>query len=425
MTAPTPPMSPTPPIPSLAGADWLRDPAVGRVFRVLSGGGAEARVIGGAVRNAILGRPVADVDFGTTLTPDAVAGRAAAAGVKAAPTGVEHGTLTLVVDGRPFQVTTLREDVETDGRHAVVRFGSDWEADARRRDFTVNALSVDADGTVHDPVGGYGDIVAGRIRFIGDPERRIAEDKLRILRFFRFYAEHGRGEIDAAGLAATINARNAVRDLSAERVGQEMRRLVVAPRAAEAVRLMQEAGVLPIVLAGIGYLGPFARLVRFEAGLSQAASAPRRLAALACRIAEDAARIAERLRLSNAERDRITAAVAAAGDMTPPPADARGARRLLYRHGAEAYRDGVALAFAWSDAASDDPAWRERATLPDRWTAPRFPLSGRDAVAAGVPAGPAVGAALAAVEAWWVAEDFGPDAAALRRRLRQVAAEGQ
>ncbi len=411
-------------LPNLVGAAWLAVPAVQRVFAVLIGDGGEARIIGGAVRNALMGLPVGEIDFGTTATPDAVAARAAAAGIKVAPTGIEHGTLTLVVDGRPFEVTTLREDIETDGRHAVVRFGSDWEADARRRDFTVNALSVDADGTVHDPVGGYGDIVAGRIRFIGDPDRRIAEDRLRILRFFRFHAEVGQGDLDADGLAAVTRARNGLRQLSAERIGQEMRRLVVAPRAVEAVTLMQEAGVLPIVLAGIGYLAAFARLTRFEAAVGWTAAVPVRLAALACRIEEDVQRVTERLRLANAERDRMLRGLAAARALTPL-SDERGARRALYRHGAEAYRDGIALAFAWSEAAVDDPPWRALAGLPDRWTAPRFPLTGRDVVAGGRAPGPTVGAMLAAVEAWWIEQDFAPDEAALRQRLQQLIAAAQ
>ncbi len=408
--------------PGIAGAAWLAAPAVRRVFAVLTGGGEEARVVGGAVRNALMGLPVGEIDFGTTATPATVAARAGAAGIKVAPTGVAHGTLTLIVGGRPFEVTTLREDIETDGRHAVVRFGSDWEADARRRDFTVNALSVDADGTVYDPVGGYGDIRARRIRFIGDPDRRIAEDRLRILRFFRFHADYGKGEIDVDGLAAVTRARDGLRDLSAERIGQEMRRLVVAARAVEAVTLMQEAGILPIVLAGIGYLAAFARLVRFEAAVGSAPAAPLRLAALACRIEEDVQRVTERLRLSNAERDRMSKALVAAGDLMPPP-DRRGARRLLYRHREEAYRDGVALAFAWGEAAVADPAWRALADLPAQWTAPTFPLGGRDVVAAGRRPGPGVGAMLAAVEAWWIEQDFAPDEAQLRRRLQQVMAE--
>ncbi len=409
-------------LPDLAGAGWLTAPAVKRVFAVLTDEGAEARIIGGAVRNALMGVPVGEIDFGTTATPEVVAALAEAAGIKVAPTGIEHGTLTLVVGGRPFEVTTLREDIETDGRHAVVRFGTDWEADARRRDFTVNALSVDADGTVHDPVGGYGDILAGRIRFIGDADQRIAEDRLRILRFFRFHAEVGKSDLDSDGFAAVMRARDGLRQLSAERIGQEMRRLVVAPRAVEAVSLMQEAGVLPVVLAGIGYLAAFARLVTFEAAVGVTASAPLRLAALACRIEEDVQRVTGRLRLANAERDRMLRALTAARAISPLMSE-RGARRILYRHGGEAYRDGVALAIAWGAAATDDPRIADLAKLADRWPMPTFPLSGRDVVAGGRGPGPAVGALLAAVEAWWIEEDFAPDEAALRRRLQQLMVE--
>ncbi|MEJ0097429.1 MAG: hypothetical protein WDM84_05150 [Bauldia sp.] len=194
--------------------------------------------------------------------------------------------MTLVIDGAGFEVTTLRQDIETDGRHAIVRFGRDWDADARRRDFTVNALFADRAGVVHDPVGGYPDILARRIRFIGDPARRIEEDRLRILRFFRFHAQYGEGEIDAAGLSAAMRARDGLRELSAERIGQEMRRISIAPRAAETVATMQEAGVLPVVLGGIAYLAQFAAAVRFEAEAGAAAAVPPRLAALACRIEE-------------------------------------------------------------------------------------------------------------------------------------------
>jgi poly(A) polymerase len=410
--------------PNLGREGWLQAESVRRIFAALTAEGGVARVIGGAVRNAFMGIPVADVDFATTATPEEVARLAAAAHLKVVPTGAEHGTLTLIHHGRPFEVTTLREDVATDGRHAKVRFGSDWALDAERRDFTVNALSVDADGVVHDPVGGYEDIVHGRIRFIGNADKRIAEDRLRILRFFRFNAELGRPPVDEPGLAAVTRARNAIRDLSAERVGQEMRRLVVAPRAAEMAALMQETGVLPIVLGGVGYTATLARLAAFEQAAKIAASAPLGLAALACRIEEDALRVATRLRLSNAERDRMLAMLAAARALRQPP-DAHGARVALYRHGEAAYRDGVALAAAWSADQSDVREWRELAGLPDRWTAPAFPLSGRDVLGQGGEPSPAVGTMLRAVEAWWIERDFAPDETALRKRLQQVMAEQQ
>jgi poly(A) polymerase len=409
-------------LPNFAGAGWLTAPPVRRIFVVLEGGGEEVRVVGGAVRNALMGKPVGEIDFGTTAPPDKIAALAGTAGIKAVPTGVDHGTITLVVEGIGFQVTTLRQDVETDGRHAVVRFGRDWLADARRRDFTVNALSVDSRGQVHDPVGGYSDLVARRIRFIGDPDQRIAEDRLRILRLFRFHAEYGDGEVDQAGLAAAMRARDGLRELSAERIGQEMRRIVLAPRAAEIVALMQESGILPIVLGGIGYLAEFARVVSVEVAAGATPSAATRLAALACRVEEDVARVSARLRLANVERDRMSVALDVARGFTPFP-DARAARRLLYRARAQAFRDAVAYAFAWS-MTPPGPAWRELYHLPDRWTPPIFPLGGRDIIGGAV-RGPAVGELLRAVEAWWIEQDFVPDEMALRARLQQMIAAQQ
>ena len=407
-------------LPDLTGADWLSAPAVRTVFGILDEGGEPARIVGGAVRNALAGMPVSDIDFATPLLPEEVARRAGEAGVKAVPTGIEHGTVTLVVHGVGFQVTTLREDVETDGRHAVVRFGRDWEADARRRDFTVNALSIDAVGTVHDPLGGYPDIVARRIRFIGDPGQRIAEDRLRILRFFRFNAEFGVGAFDPEGLSASIRARDGLRRLSAERVGQEMRRLVVASRAAETAGVMQDSGILGIVLRGVAYLGPFARLTGFlpEAGVAL------RLAGLGCRVEEDAERLARLLRLANVERDAMLAAVVAARKL-PRSLALPEARRCLYHLGAQTWRDAVVLAFAWNGDASTEFAWRDLYHLPDRWQPPRFPLSGTDALGAGAIRGPAVGTVLKAVEAWWIDRDFAPDEKALRNRLQQMVAAAQ
>ncbi len=411
-------------LPSFAGADWLATEKVQRIFDALEAKGDALRIVGGAVRNALLGRPVGEIDFGTTATPDQVVALASAAGLKTVPTGIEHGTLTIVVDGRGYEVTTLREDIETDGRHAVVRFGRDWTADAERRDFTINALSVDRSGVVHDPVGGYADILARRVRFIGDADIRIAEDRLRILRFFRFSAEYGEGPLDPAGLAAAIRARESLRELSAERVGNEMRRIVVAARAAEIVVAMQDTGILGVVLAGVGYVGVFGRLVRFERMVEAPSATALRLAALACRIEEDVERLTQRLRLTNAERDRILAALAARAAFRPLP-DASTARAALYRLRENAWRDGLSLAFAEGSDSAENDAWQVLHSLPDRWSIPRFPLSGRDIVGPGVPPGPAVGAALRAVEAWWIGEDFSPDARALRAKLQQVMASAQ
>lgn len=405
----------------LAGAAWLICEPVRKIFGILDRDGEEARIVGGAVRNALMGLPITDLDFATTATPDIVAARAAAAGMKVVPTGAEHGTLTLVADHRPFEVTTLRADIETDGRHAVVRFGRDWDEDARRRDFTMNALSVGADGVVHDPVGGISDIRAGRVRFIGAAATRIAEDRLRILRFFRFHAQYGAGDLDPAGLAASIRARGGLRDLSGERLGQEMRKLVVARGAPATVAAMQEAGVLGIVLGGVARLAPFARMPAVEAALGAPAEPALRLAVLGVRIDEDAERIARLLRLPNAERDRMRA-VTGAGRLTGPPSLAE-ARVRLYRLGAEGWQDAVLVAAA-NDPLSA-PAWRDLHGLAERWPVPRFPLSGRDLIHAGATAGPTVGTLLRALEAWWVERDFAPDEAALRARMQQMVAAAQ
>src|SRR6478752_7269295 len=222
----------------LANAPWLTHGPAGRVLALLNGNGEEARVVGGAVRNALLKIPVGDIDIATTALPDEVIRRANAAGIKSVPTGIEHGTVTLVVEGHPFEVTTLREDTETDGRRAKVAFGRDWVRDAERRDFTINGLSVDAEGVVHDHVGGLADIAVRRVRFIGDAGQRIAEDYLRILRFFRMHAAYGTGEPDRAGYLACIDGRAGLSNLSAERVRMEMLKLVIAEGAAVAVQAM-------------------------------------------------------------------------------------------------------------------------------------------------------------------------------------------
>ncbi len=288
-------------------------------------------------------------------------------------------------------------------------------------DFTVNALAADSSGVVHDPVGGLADIGARRIRFIGDPAERIAEDHLRILRFFRFHAEYGEGEIDSAGLSGAIRARNDLRDLSAERIGQEMRRIVVAPRAFEVTTLMQESGILGVVFGGVGYLAQFGRMVRASTAAKAAVNAAPRFAALGCRVAEDVLRLTERLRLTNAERDRMLATLSAAKTFTPFP-DERGQRRALYELGEQAFRDGVFQGFAWASEPPGD-VWKGMYHLPDRWQAPVFPLGGRDV--SDVPRGPAIGVLLREVEAWWVAQDFAPDEAALRQRLQQAIAAQQ
>lgn len=396
-------------VPSLAGAPWLAAPATQRLLALLSEDGDEARIVGGAPRDALLGVAVGDLDIATTALPELVMRRAAAAGFGIAPTGLEHGTVTVIVEGQPFEVTTLRTDVSTDGRRATVAFGRDWLADALRRDFTINALSVCADGTVHDPVGGLADLARRRVRFIGDAETRIREDSLRILRFFRFHARIAEGEPDADGLRAAMRLRQGLRTLSRERVGQEMRRLVLAPGAAAALVTMTDAGILGIALGLVPELARFARHARLAAATGRTAAATG-LAALGVRVAEDATTLAERLRLSRAETARMHLLPdAAAATLAEGPA---GDRARRYRLGAESYRDAVLFAWACARDPVDDAGWRARLALAESFQ-PVLPISGRDVVAAGIAPGPEVGRALAEAERLWIASDFSLDRAAL------------
>src|ERR1700737_30360 len=268
----------------LDDAPWLKSGPTARVLQLLNGNGEEARVVGGAVRNALLKIPTGDIDIATTALPAEVIRRAKAAGIKSVPTGLEHGTVTLVVDAQPFEVTTLREDTETVGR--------DWVSDAERRDFTINGLSVDADGVVHDHVGGLDDIFAKRVRFIGDPNQRIAEDYLRILRFFRIHAAYGAGEPDRAGYLACIAARAGLATLSAERVRMEMLKLMVAQGAPGAITAMADGGLLLPFFGGVAYTGPFAAMISAEHLLGLKPDPVRRLGALAVAVTEDAKRVA-------------------------------------------------------------------------------------------------------------------------------------
>ena len=393
-------------------AGWLKEGALPRLLAVLGGDGEEARVVGGAVRNALLGEPVAEHDVATTAVPDEVVRRVTAAGFKAVPTGIAHGTVTVVIAGEPFEVTTLRQDVETYGRHAKVAFGRDWEGDAHRRDFTINALSVTADGTVHDYTGGLADLAARRVRFIGDARTRIEEDYLRILRFFRFHAAYGHGDPDRAGLHACIEGRAGLDQLSRERVRMEMMKLLVAARATPTLVVMSEVGLLMRVLGGVPYLAAFEMMAKAERAAGLAPDAARRLGALGVAIPEDAERLWLRLRLTNAEHARLAAMGAEWRGLSPAQGE-QAARGALYRLKPEHYVDCALLAWARSQASAHDEAWRGFVALPRRWTAPAFPLKAADFIARGVEKGPALGAAMRAAEAAWVEAGFPNDRAAL------------
>ncbi len=377
---------------------FLAQPALVRLLQALDGDGEETRVVGGAVRNLLLGEPVSDVDLATTALPEETIRRGRAAGFKAVPTGIEHGTVTLVADGTSFEVTTLRRDVETDGRRAKVVFGRDFVADALRRDFTINALGLSRDGRLHDYCGGLGDLAQRRVRFIGDAATRIREDYLRILRFFRFHARYGVGEPDGEGLDACIAGREGVAGLSRERVRAELLKLLVAPRVAATIGAMAGAGLLMPVIGGVAYLSRFAAMTDDDdAGVYPAF----RLAALAVAVSEDALRLRERLRLSNEEFDRIdriAQALEALGGRAGPPAIA-ALRRVAHGVGNEAAAAGLVLLNA--SAGSDDRSEVQR-LIRELGQTPLFLPTGKDVINLGAEPGPRVGQALAAARQGWI-----------------------
>jgi poly(A) polymerase len=408
---------------SLKDAPWLTQGPLPRLLAVLDRDGEEARVVGGAVRNALLGAAIAEIDIATTAIPEEVVRRVAAAGFKPVPTGIEHGTITVVIDKHPFEVTTLRRDVETYGRHAKVAFGRDWKTDAERRDFTVNALSAARDGTVYDYVGGAADLEARRVRFIGDARKRIEEDHLRILRFFRFHAAYASGHPDAVGLAACIAGRDGLDQLSRERVRMELMKLLLAPRATPTLAVMSETGLLLRALGGVPYLAAFENMTKVEAAVGAAPDAVQRLAALGVMVAEDAERLWQKLRLTNAEHERL-ASMAEGWRRISPDLSEQASRALLYRLGPEAYTDHALIGWARSQASAHDASWRALATLPARWSAPEFPLKAADFISRGIEKGPALGEALRAAEAAWIAAGFPPDVAALDK-IADTVVKGQ
>lgn len=393
----------------LTDVPWLSAGALPRLLAVLDGNGEEARVVGGAVRNALLDLPSDEVDVATTALPEEVTRRVTAAGFKAVPTGIEHGTITVVVGDAPFEVTTLRQDVETYGRHAKVAFGRDWRADAERRDFTINALSVTPDGTVYDYCGGLDDLAARRVRFIGDPKQRIEEDYLRILRFFRFDAAYGTSEHPyAEGIAACIAGREGLDRLSRERVRQELMKLLVAPHAVPSLISMADSGLLLRVLGGVSYLGSYEMMAKVEAAAGLPADPVRRLAALGVAVVEDAERLWQKLRLSNNEQTRLMAMGEGWRLMSPAIGEAEQ-RALVYRLKPQAYTDRALLAWSRSHAGAHDKAWLAFATLPQRWTPPTFPIKAADFIARGIEKGPALGAAMREAQEAWIRADFPAD----------------
>ena len=398
---------------------WMRDEALLKVMRALTQDGGEARFVGGAVRNSILGLDVREVDIATPLVPAEVTRRLAKAGIAALPTGIEHGTVTAAVDDRLFEVTTLRRDVETDGRHAVVAFSTDWREDASRRDFTINALYASSDGEIFDYTNGLDDLASGRVRFIGDAGTRIREDYLRILRLFRFHAWYGKGEMDSASLKAASKLKSGIAQLSGERVRKEFLRLVEADSPLPVLRVMAASQILSEILPGPLDLARLERLCAIDAQNFFAPDPLLRLGALLRGGEAQAQAAADRLKLSNRERVRIVELMT--GDKKIVSyLSIREVRKLLYRLGRDRFRDRTFLNWADDSKPSNAIQWRALLALAEAWERPVFPLGGRDVMLAGVPEGPLIGKILGDVEEWWIDSDFTDDEFSLAERLKAV-----
>ncbi|HEX3666224.1 MAG TPA: CCA tRNA nucleotidyltransferase [Rhizomicrobium sp.] len=401
-------------------ADWMRARETRTVMEALSADAGTARFVGGAVRNTLLGLHVDDIDIATPFLPGEVIRRLAFARIKAVPTGIEHGTVTAIVGAKAFEITTLRRDVETDGRHAVVAFSDDWQEDASRRDFTINALYASPDGELCDYFGGLVDLEARRIRFIGDPVQRIREDYLRILRLFRFHAWYGSGAMDEPALNAACDERGGLRQLSGERIQKEILRLLAAKNPTRAVEVMAQKGILEEIIPGELRLECFAHLVAMEDAYDIDADPVLRLCALMPHDATVASDLAERLRLSGANRDRMIELAAAHADISPSLAPAT-LHKLLYRLGPSRVSDRILLNWSQDRSNSDNSAWAMLAGNARAWIGPEFPLSGRDVLAKGVAPGPRVGEILSRIETEWIESDFAGDRQSLLKRLDVIA----
>jgi poly(A) polymerase len=384
---------------------WMTEGPAAEVMRALTAEGDQARFVGGCVRDALVGRPIRDIDIATPLSPQRVTELLHKARLKAVPTGIEHGTVTAVADKTGVEVTTLRRDVETDGRRAKVEFTDDWQADAARRDLTINALSADASGKVHDYFGGLDDLAAGRVRFVGDPRQRIIEDYLRLLRFFRFHADYARGALDEAAVAAAKELAPQLKTLSGERLRQETLRLLTARRGPEVWGEMLSLGIVQHYLPWATSLDRLRWVAELEQRHGLAPDSIRRLAALT--LTGCGREVAETLKLSRAEGDRIIDLDAARDpfDASSPQA----VRRQIYAWGNDGARDRLVL--DWLDRI-EQAAGSAALSIIESWPRPRFPIKGVDIVRMGVPEGPRVGEILQRVERWWIEHDFAPDRAA-------------
>ena len=398
---------------------WLGEPGVQRLLAALARAGIEARFVGGCVRDALLGEETGDLDLATPARPESVMAALEAAKIRALPTGIAHGTVSAIIPPRTFEITTLRRDVETDGRHAIVAFGADWVEDATRRDFTINAIFLAPNGAIYDPVGGQADLGARRVRFVGDPAIRIAEDVLRILRYYRFEARFGGGEGDAAARAACRGTTGNLLTLSAERVSRELLRLIGGPDPVRVLTMMRDDGVLAAILPEATRLDRLAAIVRPRPGIIN--PAPDRLLRLATLIDVDrAGAIALGARLQLPAKDRKRLAALAKPWPIGPDADAKAQRLALYRIGRDTFL-GIVVLFLAERMLPTEKA-RDMFALAGRWEPPVFPVGGDDVTGLGIAPGPRVGQLLGVVRRWWEESDFAADRAACLARLKEIAA---
>lgn len=395
---------------ALKSEPWFLSNGVRSVFEALDGNEDATRIVGGAVRNALLGLPVTDIDFATRIRPDAVMDRIASTGGRAIPTGMDHGTITAVVEGQSFEITTLRKDVETDGRHAKVSFANSFEEDARRRDFTINALAIAANGIVHDPVEGLQDLERRRLKFIGDPDARIREDYLRILRFFRFFAFYGSEPPDADTEQAVIGNRDGLKQLSKERIGSEIVRLAQAPDPNGSMRLMNDWGISELVLGGGWHIEAVAALIDVERSRGLSGSSLRRLAAGVGVSPALTEKLRSNLRLPNSDRDHLNRVDRALELLEANP---QGQREAIHRCGLMPAIDAVIIHASRTGQIISDSVWE----LLNNWEPPPFPISGNDLKTRGMSEGREMGEALREAEDAWIKSDFQASADDLLKRI--------
>lgn len=415
----------------LSPQDWMTSPETKAVIAALTAGGADVRFVGGCVRDALAHRPVHDVDIGTPDAPETVTKLLTAAGIKVIPTGIEHGSVTAMVGKTKFEITTLRRDVETDGRHARVAYTDDWAADADRRDFTINALSATPEGDVYDLNDGISDLAHGRVRFVGIAKDRIEEDVLRLLRYFRFFGDYGRPPADPDAIAACRVAAPKLANLSGERVRDELLKIMMVPNPADMAVMMRGLGIFAHILPEAGDVGHLRMLAWLETRAIKIESVQpeplRRLAALIGHAGAEGAEVAaRRLRLSNRDTLRLVTMVVPPVDVDPAMEDA-ALRRALHRLGPDVVRDLALL--AWAAELSITPRipaaktqkWIAICEACNTWTGAVFPLVGDDVLDLGIAEGPAVGELLGAVENWWEDGDYAADREACLEKLKVLA----